>query len=536
MVNLSGGLWRRWLLVAIALLLVSFSTSSCRQLFLAPEQSPLSAHNSLLEFVPKRALLAGTIDTTVKPDKAWLRSTLGKSLPQSIDSWLSPLELSFTQDIRPWLGESVAFAITSKDIDHNQNNGRQTGYLLATDITDSEQLREFLELFWQRQVVAGTEPTLITASGVPIIAGHVAADSRYLATAVVGDRTLLVANDIKVLQQSLRVAQAPALQLASQGCCTPIWINLRIPEFVDWLGLATPAHLRLTSAPEWQQLNATAALYAQKLVIETQLTSLNNLSISEPTALWIESDASQPNQYVPDSLAWVGIGSDFPSLWTTFWQELTHYKQLPLPLQQGQQWLSTQLAGSLLKPIAQLSTSNYVVGQWDNGNWLMAVANTNPTTTKQLDDIAMQQGLTVSQLSLMGQSVTAWSRLSTRLDTRNRETTVETDLVALHTHINDCDVFATSIDGLTASLEASSSPLFKTQQFQHTVQLTNDPSHGYVYGTWDELERLLASNRWFSLVEPILQPWSQSIDAISITSHGQTVNQLTGTVSILLKN
>ncbi len=540
MVNLSGESWRRWRLIfiAIALLLVSLSTSSCKQLPLVPERAPLPTGNPQLEFVPRQALLVGAIDITVTPDKTWLRSPLTKSLPQSIDSWLAPLELAFTQDIRPWLGKNIAFAITSKDLDHEQSNGRQSGYLLVADITDSEQLHEFLELFWQRQAVAGTEPVLTTVSGVPIIAGYVAKGARYLATAVVGDRTLLVANDIKVLQQSLRVAQAPALQLSPENCCTPIWVSLRIPEFVDWLGLATPVNVRLmSSASKWHQLNATIAFYPRRLVINTQLIPLGNLPISKTRLLDIESVADKPHrQYLPDSLAWAAIGYDFPSLWTDLWQELAHYEQLPLPLQQGQQWLSTQLAVSLSKPIAQLLASDYAVGQWEDGNWLMAVANINSTVTKHLDEIAIQQGLTVSPLSLMGQSVTAWSRLNTRLDTRNRETTVETELVALHTRTNDCDVFATSIDGLTAALKASSNPLLENQRFQYTIQLTDSSNHGYVYGTWDEIERLLASNRWFSLVKPILQPWSQSIDAIAITSYGQTANQSTGTISILLKN
>ena len=540
MVNLSGESWQRWrlVIVAIALVFISLSTSSCRQLPLTPEKSPLSTGNIPLEFVPKQSVLAGVINTAVPTDKAWLRSKLSKALPQSIDTWLASLDIDLKQDIQPWLGHDIAFAITSKDIDRDQSNGRQTGYLLAADTTDGEQLREFLELFWQRQAIAGTKTTLTTVSGVPIIAGLVTIDKQHLATAVVGDHTLLVANDVKVLQQSLRVAQSPSLQLSPQDCCHPIWVSLRIPEFLDWLGLATPANFGLMAAPKWQQLCATTTFYPQRIVINAQLTSLGKLPISLTKAFNIDSSGTlgELHKYLPESLAWAAIGQDFPSLWTSFWQELAHYDQLPLPLQQGQQWLSTQLATALSAPLSQLLANDYAIGQWQDGNWLMTVMNANPTVTQQLDTIAMKQGLTVSQLSLMGQAVTAWSRLNTRLDTRNRETTVETDLVALHTKTRDYDLFATSIDSLTAALEAPSNSLFETQRFQYTVQPMETPNYGYMYGTLDEVGRLLSSNRWFSLVQPILQPWSQSIDAIAITSYKQTVNQSTGTVSILLKD
>ncbi|ESA35439.1 hypothetical protein N836_12095 [Leptolyngbya sp. Heron Island J] len=540
MVNLLGESWQRWRLViiAIALVFISFSTSSCKQLPLTPGQSPLSAENIPLEFVPKQSVLAGVINTAASTDKTWVRSNLSKALPQSIDAWLTPLDIDFNQDIQPWLGNNIAFAITSKDLDRDQSNGRQAGYLLATDTTDGEQLREFLELFWQRQAIAGTKTTLTTVSGVPIIVGFLPTSQQQLATAVVGDHTLLIANDVKVLQQSLRVAQSPSLQLSSQDCCHPIWLSLRIPDFVDWLGLAAPTNFGLMSAPKWQQLHATTTFYPQRLVINTQLTSLGNLPLSPTKSLNIDSSDTlgESHQYLPDSLAWAAIGQDFPSLWTSFWEELAHYDQLPLPLQQGQQWLSTQLATSLSEPLSQLLASNYAIGQWQDGNWLITVMNTNPTVSKRLDDIAMEQGLTVSQLSIMGQAVTAWSRLNTRLDARNRETTVETDLVVLHTKTRDCDVFATSIDSLTAALKASNDPLFETQRFRYTVQPMDTPNYGYMYGTLDEVGRLLSSNRWFSLVQPILQPWSQSIDAIAITSYEQTVNQSTGTVSILLKD
>ncbi|MBE9068452.1 DUF3352 domain-containing protein [Leptolyngbya cf. ectocarpi LEGE 11479] len=541
MANLLGGSGRRWQLVAfaIALLLISIGIHGCGQPSSPSEQfeqSNISQSSSVLEFVPRQSLLAAVVDTTVEPSKVWQSSGLPDTISRSINSVLVPLAVDFDQDVRPWLGDDIAFAITDKDLDRSSHNGRQTGYLLVADTSDSERLREFLELFWQRLAIAGTSPRFTEVNGVPIIAGAALQGKYNLATAVVGGHTLLLANDVRVLRQSLRVAQAPTLHLLDHDCCTPGWISLHIPDALDWLGLATPNERRFMANLPWQHLSATTVFQPQGLVINTQLTTVTQeMSAAAPPELAVDLLAHTPQQYLPESMAWTAIGHDLRPIWKGLWQELDRYQRLPSPLQQGQRWQSTQLAQVLAKPLTQLLSDDYAVGQLDDGTWLITVKTTNPTAAGQLDDIARQQGLTVSQLTVKNQAVTAWSRLKTRVDTRNRETTVETDLVALHTKVNDCDLFATSIDGLTAALAAPTNRLSDTQRFQQTVRSMNMPNQGYIYGTWDDVERLLASNRWFSLVKPVLEPWSQSIDAIAITSYGHTVNQSTGTASILLK-
>ncbi len=523
--------WQRWL--AIALLLVSLGINGCGRLSTPPS---ISQDHHLLEFVPRQSLLAAMVSTTLQaPGKVWQHSDLIASASQFAESLLTPLAIDFAQDIRPWLGNNIAVAITDKDLDRERRNGRQTGYLLVADIVDSERLREFLELFWQRQTVAGRQPIFAEVNGVPVITGSVAPGDRPLAIAVVTDNILLVANDIKVLRQSLRAAQTPTLQLSQPDCYGAAWVNVRIPEFVDWLGLATSAKGPLTAAHQWQQLTATARFNSQGFTVNTLLasidTSIADTSITAPAELESRLVVSEPEQYLPTSIAWAAVGYDLRPLWTAIWEELGHYQKLPSLLEKSQRWQSTQLAQSLSEPLYQLLSRNYAVGQLDDGTWVMAMVATPAVT--QLNEIARQQGLTVSQLTLNGQTVTAWSRLKTRV--QNRETAVNTELVALHTKTDQYNLFATSIESLTAALAAPDHALVASQRFQHTVQSMEKPNQGYFYGTWSELERLLASNRWFSLVNPILQPWSQSIDAIAITSYGQNANQLTGTVSILLK-
>ena len=540
MVNVLRISWRRWqsMLIAISLSVVSLCISSCSQSPLVTNhQLTASQAEHVLEFIPKHALLTAVINTTAKQEKTWSQSNLYKALSEATDRFLTPLELDLNQDIRPWMGETVAVAITNKDLDRDSRNGRQGGYLLVADTLDGDQLREFLEFFWQRQIVAGTQPLLTQVSGVPIISGLVTQENRQLATAIVGEHTLLVANDIKVLQQSVRVAQTPTLQLSAQDCCKPIWLNIRIPDFIDWLGLATPTGRYIMTAPRWQQLSATTAFHPKRLSITTQLKALDSDRTSTTGEHYLPEVSTALEPYLPASLAWGAMGYDLRPLWTNLLNELNSYQRVPSSLAQGYGWLSTQLGQTLLEPITQLVSKEYAVGQLEDGTGLIAVVNTDPTLTRQLDTIAVQQGLSISQLTLKDQLVTVWSRLKTRInDARSREITVETDLIALHTKVDDYDIFSTSIEGLTTTLESPNDALINTQRFQRSMKSIDISNQGYFYGTWDEIERLLASNRWFSLMKPIVQPWLQSIDAIAITGYEQANNQSTGTISILLKD
>ncbi|MBT9310711.1 DUF3352 domain-containing protein [Leptothoe kymatousa] len=520
-------------LVAIAFVCISLVIVGCGQLSPVSPQNSASQNNAVLEFIPRQALLATVIDAS----NAGLPSALSKILPGSLTALLEPLAIDFDNDVRPWLGNNMAFAVTDSDVDRDRSNGRQTGYLWVAEIADSERLREFLELFWQRQSVAGIELEFAQTNGVPLIAGTASAD-QSLVTAIVDKRTLLVANDPQVLRQSLRVSQAPQLQMPERNCCQPIWLTLRIPGVIDWLGLALPKEQQFLTADHWQQLWALGEISPQGLAINTQLATLGQVrsGADAPVTDSVSADMS-PQQYMPPSMAWVALGHDLQPLWLNIQNELSHYEKLPLPLRSLTQWTTTQLGQKIAAPIRQLLAHDYSVGQLDDGSWVMAVSNADAKNVANLDQLAADEGLTVSQLTLGGHTVTAWSRLTTRLsqDARNRETTVETDLVALHTKVDDCDVFTTSLASLTAALDAPGHALTSTQRFQRTVQIMDTPNQGYIYGTWNDMERLLASNRWFTLVQPILQPWTQSIDAIAITSYIQTTNQSTGTVSVLLK-
>ena len=80
-------------------------------------------------------------------------------------SLLKGSSIDYARDIRPWLGDEVTIACSQPDLDFDDANGEQPGYLLALDIAPEKSLqaRESLQLYWQRQSLAGNRPPKRTA-------------------------------------------------------------------------------------------------------------------------------------------------------------------------------------------------------------------------------------------------------------------------------------------------------------------------------------------------------------------------------------
>ncbi|MGB3787900.1 MAG: DUF3352 domain-containing protein, partial [Phormidesmis sp.] len=115
----------------------------------------------------------------------------------------------YEQTIQPWIGDEVTLALVSADLDVDSLNGQQPGYLVAVEVAPERQLqaKEFLQRFWQQQALAGNAPNSEKVSGVRILSATSARPQAIKATALVGDQFILLANDIRVLQRSIQVAQ-----------------------------------------------------------------------------------------------------------------------------------------------------------------------------------------------------------------------------------------------------------------------------------------------------------------------------------------
>ncbi len=498
----------------------------------------------LLRFIPQQSIVTAVLDVSPDSSRVW-RRLLGEGdaggLTDGLEALLAQTAEVSTDQLRPWLGDRVAAAVTIDDYDLDPANGRQPGYVVAARVADSEALREFLEIFWQRQAVAGVSLSLSQDRGVPVIAGIPETSVwKGLATAIVDNSTLLVANDSRVLKQSLQTAQAPGLQLTRPAAAsTFLWVSVRPPQLVDWLGVAVAPKLRIRQAPSLQQLLLDFFPHRRQLDIQSLAIPASPLPLSE------KAESSSPQTvsseqldrlevYLEEVSAWTAAGHNLTRLANNLQQELALYQNLPPVVRTS--WLATKpgqtAAGQsdLQSLLAQALCDRYVIGQLESGAWVGALAGKGNRAVADLDRYAVEQGITVSDISIEGQQVTAWSRLTTQIS--DGKTLVETRLIGVHVSVDGDELFASSVTALTSMLERLER--FPTSPTSARLPRSAEDMN-YWYADWPRLEPLLSERRWFSLVEPVIDPWLRPVEQLLIGQKLGPVEQQKATIRLLFK-
>ncbi|WP_421655253.1 DUF3352 domain-containing protein [Leptothermofonsia sp. ETS-13] len=287
-------------------------------------------------------------------------------LAQLQQGLLANTGLSYKQDIQPWLGKEITLAVTTLDIDRDAANGRQPGYLLAIATQDPERSREFLQLFWQKRAIAGTDLVFEQYKGVKLLYGSQAEQVRSLdsgakgkksstlqsqlstlsysspslASAAVGDRFILFANHPKVLRDAINNVQAPDLSLRSASfyeqaleTLTKPRIGLsfiNLPGLAAWLAEETAvpgkdptksATVKPETTPAYQTMAIALELDRRGLVAETALSGGKKSSVA--------ASLTQPVgalQYLPARSALAASGINLDRLWAGLSSDLKSYE------------------------------------------------------------------------------------------------------------------------------------------------------------------------------------------------------------------
>jgi hypothetical protein len=218
---------------------------------------------SAAQFVPRQSPIMVSLLT--RPDRLWgLRQLLSaprsraqsRQIWQGLKTWITTNSgLDYDQDLRPWLGDEVSVAVTAADLDHEAANGQQPGYLLVLTSRQGLQSREAAHLFWQQRIIAGDALTFEPIAGTTLIYNRPSLDktpdpkvaARQFASAVVGDRYVLLANDPQVVRQAIAAFQAPDISLARDPVYQDLveqlppgriaWVYSSLDTTLDWLGL-----------------------------------------------------------------------------------------------------------------------------------------------------------------------------------------------------------------------------------------------------------------------------------------------------------
>jgi len=326
-----------------------------------------------------------------------------REMAQIKESIASTLGLDYEQDIQPWLGNEVTLAVTTLDIDRDRSNGQQPGYLLAIATKSPQQSREFLQLFWQKRAIGGTDLLFEQYKGVKLIYGSVvnpaaAIQSRVaqpvtgrtakkpvspedlppltLASAVVGDKFVLFANSPNVLRAAITNAQAPDLSLASASyydkalaALTRPRIGLtfiNLPRLAELLALETGASLsapdqtpRIASLPDDQTLALAFGVERQGLMAETALVPASGKGKT------VIANLNQPVEalaYIPASSPIVAAGTDLNTGWREFSKLMQQYPGLAQLVNQPLALVNQQWQLDLPQDLFQWMDEDYALG------------------------------------------------------------------------------------------------------------------------------------------------------------------------------
>ncbi|MBV8887509.1 MAG: DUF3352 domain-containing protein [Chroococcidiopsidaceae cyanobacterium CP_BM_RX_35] len=513
-------------------------------------------------FVPKQA--PAMVSLLVNPDRL---SRKQRSLNQLKTNLLASTGLEYQRDLQPWLGNEITLAITSPDMDRNAENGRQPGYLMALSTTDSNKSREFLQALFAKRAIAGTELGTEQYKGVKLIYDPPQSQSdtkelKGLSGAVVGDRFVLFANHPNVLREAINNVQAPDLGLSSSSQYQQALTLLPTRRIgMAFLNLAASSSI-LSNQPDGEifqsqliGLELTSQGFAAKTTLLT--TAATQEDAAPPAA-----DLSQPAkalQYVPSAVSLAISGSELNRLGNT------NLNQLWTQISTGILGSDSEIVSRLVsQPLAALQTrwgidlsqdifswvqGEYALGLLPNSeqmapDWVFVVEKSDAATAgvAHLDELAKEQGLSISSLNLGEQKISAWTQLTTAPATSPNSDTASITLKAkvhgVHAAVGNYEILTTSVEAMNAVLNVPSSSKLKASQshslldsreFQASIKPIPQPNKGYLYLDWKASQGILERQLpILKLLKVLGEPFFSRLQSLTISSYGSEKGLLNG--------
>lgn len=460
--------------------------------------------------------------------------------------------LDYDQDIQPWMGEEVTFAVTVSDLDSDRQNGELSGYLLAIEIAPErqQQAQEFLQLLWQRRALAGQVPVSEQVSGVRILYAQGASNQSDVtaATALVGEQFVLFANDAQVLRQSIRSAQT-AQNLAQNAAYRQSVSQLPEPRvglaYFDakallrqstddssngsgnstsqGTSLATHAYTAMGLGVTPTGLVATARdanTNANTLDSETSKDAIANKS---PAALTSEANLN----YLPANLEIAVVSDDLSQLSDAITANGLPTKVLPAFFRLGQPSAGELSGNNLWGWVQGRAVLGGVKSSRGERDWILAVEGAREGIA-QLDEAATAAGYSAVPVAIGENEATAWTRFKTGSQRGVQASGLQTELLGLHVQQGDQEIFASSVAAMTLALDAAeskNSSLLETGRFKAAIAPLPNLTSGYVYLDWPavapSLTRLYPA---LNLIEVAARPFFNHLDTIAATRNNSVTS------------
>jgi hypothetical protein len=524
-------------------------------------------------FVPKQSPLM--VSLLVNPDRLESfrlaiappseRRQARSEINQLKNSLLTSTGLDYEQDIQPWLGDEVTFAVTTADFDRNNENGAKAGYLVAIATQDPERSREFLQLFWQKRAIAGMDLVFEQYAGVKLIYNQPSltpnsqplapSPQPSLATAVVGDRFVLFANSPKVLRDAINNVQAPGLSLSNSKSYQQALRRLpdsqiglvfvSLPQLSEWSRGA--AQVAETPSP-YEDLVVALELDRQGLLAETALLTApgEKLTPAKPAL----SKPVGALDFIPATSPMTAAGTDLQQFWHGLTDGLAAYDRLSTLVNQSLAELQDHWGIDLPKEVFSWVKDEYALALLPRADqpqpdWIFVAKKTDAATeaVDHLDAIAQQQGLSLGTLTLGEQQTSAWTKLSTTTASDNRKrkrgeeaVTLSAEVRGIHTAVGNYEIFATSVEAMNQALQAAESPLLSNATFQQAIAPLAKENDGYLYLDWQSVRGLVEQQLPIvKLAELAGKSFFDHVRSLTISSYGSEANLRRGALFIRLK-
>ncbi|MEH1839726.1 MAG: DUF3352 domain-containing protein [Nostoc sp.] len=497
--------------------------------------------------------------------------------------------IDYKEDVQPWLGDEITLAITTLDIDRDQENGQQPGYLLALATKQPEKSREFVELLFSKRALAGANLAVEQYKGVKLIYDNqeVSTEEKisnrsiersrttswkqatrsvpqestkfkiqnYLAGAAVGEGFVLFANDPKVLRDAINNVQAPDLNLTSsleyqkatkqlsKGSLAVAFLNL--PIVAKWQGLELPQ--------SYDSEIISLASNPKGLLAETSfLTSSEIVSPSAPLSKPVGA-----LKYVPASAGLAISGSNLSNLGNSDLARL--WRQATATIYGSEEDVVSRFA----KPLADVQKKWGInlpedIFSWVQGEYAIALLPAKEQTipdwifvveksqsvekgVARLDAIASSNGLSINLLTLPQQKISAWTELTTatkKSDVKEGTSfSIETKVRGLHTTLGNYEIFTSDLETMDEILTAKDNSLIDNPKFQDSIAAIHQPNQGYIYLDWTKSQNLLERQvPILKLVEVLGKPFFDNLRSLTVSSYGNDTGALKGGVFFQFNN
>ncbi len=510
-----------------------------------------------VQFVPKQSVWMASV--LVRPDRLaqlWdylaspqQRHSLRLDRERLERAMLVQTGLTYDQDLLPWLGEDITVALVAADVDHDPSNGRTPGYLVALSCRDLAKAQATLELFWQNRALAGDPLTFEDVGGTRLIYGRPTAQATVaglakttlspLATALVANRVLLVANDPAVLRQALTAAQSTGdnlktdwrYKLALKTLSTPRvgLLAVNLPQMEAWLHPAGTGKAKVSWSAEppaldWGLMSLT--LQQQGVLAEAAwVTAPGHRLEAHQHPL---PEGYPLAHYLPGSLTLEAVGQSLAELaqqlqpWVQPWGgkdgAITFLAQAVDPRwgpETARQMVDrvdhTYALGMDLAPTAEAS------------DWILA-SPAQPSVRPWIETLAQQtqtQGLGLGRLDILGYPTTVWTRLFLQ-PSRPGALQVQTEVTGLSATVGADQILATAPELMEQALAVAPSPA-NLPPWTDLISVFPQAGDSYVHLNWPSLETYLNQHvPQFRLWGTVAQPALKHLQTLTLTSYGQT--------------